>query len=117
MVQLHQEKQADVVCLSFNLDFIGDEPPLDETRLKKQKEKVALILKKYNALFRTVLSTEADTVVYEEIGLAAIPATLVFDSTGKLSKRFDNDSNEYGPNGYSFESQVIPHVEALLKEQ
>ena len=61
-----------------------------------------------------LLLSDADIDVYEAIGLAAIPAVYVYDTTGKMVKRFDNDSGEFGDEGFTYEAHIVPLIEKLL---
>ena len=96
--------------MSFNIDYDGVGEP------EALREKITPFLTKRRANFLTVISSEKPDPIYKQIDLAAIPATYVFDQQGELRKRFDNDANEYGEEGYSYEQQIIPLVEELLDE-
>jgi hypothetical protein len=46
--------------------------------------------------------------------LASIPAVYVYDRLGKLAKRFDNETGEFGEAGFTYEKHISPLVEQLL---
>ncbi|MEE3372581.1 MAG: hypothetical protein VX346_24805 [Planctomycetota bacterium] len=97
--------------MSFNLDFDGgtDRPSA------AQLADVQAFADRQAARFTHVVSNETDTAIYERLELASIPAVLVYGADGKLSKRFDNEANEYGDEGFSYQADIIPYVEGLLE--
>jgi len=58
--------------------------------------------------------SDADVDVYELIKLASIPAVYVYDTQGKMAKRFDNDAGDYGDEGFTYEDHIIPLIEKLM---
>jgi hypothetical protein len=112
LVQLHQARSPEVVCLTFNMDYAGeaDAPP------ESLRESVQKPLKEAAADLQNVISSDPDLKIYEALDLGAVPAVLVYGRDGKLAKRFDNDTGEYGSSGFDYEHHVVPYVEALLSE-
>ncbi len=112
LVKLHEEHPDTVACMSVNLNYDGtaDSPP--ESHL----EDVRKFVTEQNAKFETIVCSDPDSDVYTKIDLASIPAIYVYDKSGQLRKRFDNDLAEYGNEGFTYEQHVIPLVEELLAE-
>ncbi len=108
LVKLHREHPDDVVCLTVNLDYIGlaDEPP--ETHREAAKK----ILTEKGATFQNFLSSTSDTDIYSKLEVAAVPVVYVYGRDGKLAKRFDNEKDEYGKEGFTY----ADHIEPLVKE-
>jgi hypothetical protein len=113
LVQLHQQHQGDVLGITYNMDYIGtaDEPP------ESFREDVLKILEPRKATTINVISTDADTVITEKLGFAAVPAVLVYDKKGELRKQFDNDDGEFGDEGFNYENHIVPLVKELLAEE
>jgi len=74
-------------CVSLNCDYDGipDKPP------KYYRDNVLKFLRKQNATFDNVLLTMPFLAFLNKIKLESTPAVLVYDRSGKLVKRFDND--------------------------
>ncbi|MFO0903063.1 MAG: TlpA disulfide reductase family protein [Pirellulales bacterium] len=109
LVKMQADLGSDVVCVSFNCNFAGDGSPEDE------REAVLEVLNKVHANFQTFISADKDTDLYEKIGIASIPVIQVYGRDGKLAKQFDNEKNEYGPDGFTYEKHIRPFVETLAK--
>jgi thiol-disulfide isomerase/thioredoxin len=112
LVALHNKYPSDkITCISVSCDYEGleSEPP------ESKKLSVLKFLKSTKATCTNLLLSDADLDVYEAIGLAAIPAVYVYDTKGKLAKRFDNDSGEYGDEGFTYEDHIVPLIETLLE--
>ncbi len=112
LVALHEKYPDQVACISVNLNYTGgpDESP------ESHQETVLKFLEQQNATFANVICNEADEQVYTKIDLAGVPAIYVYDKQGQLHKRFDNDSAEYGDEGFTYQQHVIPLVEQLMSQ-
>ncbi|QDT29582.1 Thiol-disulfide oxidoreductase ResA [Gimesia panareensis] len=112
-VSLQKRFPEAVVCISFNCDYFGGRrhPP------ESFRPQVEQFLTKHQAHFPNILNNVASDEFFPSIDLASIPATYVFDQEGKVAKRFDNDHREYGRGGYTYQKDVIPFLESLLKQQ
>ena len=111
LVALHKKYPADkITCISVSCDYEGleDEPP------ESKKPSVIKFLNSTEATCTNLLLSDADIDVYESIGLAAIPAVYVYDTQGNLAKRFDNDSGEYGDEGFTYKDHIVPLIEKLI---
>lgn len=108
-VELHDRLGDQIVCASVSIDFYGVGSP-DEL-----KPDVLEFLKEKHATSSNFLSSTADEKVMEALDVASIPAALVYDQTGKLSKTFSNDHNDYSPDGFNYKDHINPFVEELLK--
>ena len=109
LVKIQSDLGKDVVCVSLNCNFSGDGSPNDE------REAVLEVLTKIGANFQTFISAEKDTDLYERIKIASIPVIQVYDREGKLAKQFDNEKNEYGADGFTYEKHIRPFVESIAK--
>jgi len=110
-VELHKTHGDRVACASLSIDFYGgeDNTPEDvEPRVRK-------FLTRQGATMPNFISRDTDETVLGHIGAAAIPISLVYDREGQLRTAFSNDSDAYGPEGFSYEKDIIPLVEELLK--
>ena len=111
LVALHKKFGSDkIACISVACDYEGleDEPPASKT------PQVLEFLKATGASFQNVLLSEPDIEVWEKIKLAAIPAVYVYGPDGKQARRFDNDANEFGDEGFTYKDHIVPLVESLL---
>ncbi len=110
-VQLHRDRGDAVACISYSLDYSGraSRPP------ESYRDKVLEFLAQQGATFDNLLGTDDPDALHDRLDLAAIPAVYVYDKTGKLRKRFDNED----PNReeFTYEKDVTPLVEALLAEK
>lgn len=109
LVELHQKHGDKVVCMSASCDYIGlkNMPP------ESYKPQVLEFLTQQKAAFQNVLVNVESDALFEKIELASIPAVYVFGPDGKLAKRFDNDAG--GPE-FTYEKNIVPFVEELLKK-
>ena len=96
--------------MTMNVEFDGDGTP------ESLHEDVEKTLVKLEAHFLSVISSDSNDALYEKLKLASIPAVLVYDQTGQLRQRFDNDTQEYGPEGFTYEEHIVPLVKSLLAE-
>lgn len=109
LVKLHEKLAADVACISFSTDYAGikKKPP------EFYQERVLAFLKKQNATFDNILCSQASDDVYQELGIASIPAVFVYGRDGKLVKRFDNESLKPGEEEFTY-ADVNKLVDELL---
>lgn len=112
-VSLQQRFPETVVCISFNCDYFGGKrhPP------ESYRPRVKTFLTEHQAHFPNILSNVAADEFFPSIELASIPATYIFDQQGQVARRFDNDHGEFGKGGYTYQHDVIPYIQTLLREQ
>ena len=111
LVALHNKYPSDkITCISVSCDYEGleEEPP------ESKKPAVIKFLESTKATCTNILLSDADVDVYESIKLASIPAVYVYDTQGKMAKRFDNDAGDYGDEGFTYEDHIIPLIEKLM---
>ena len=111
LVALHNKYPSDkITCISVSCDYEGleEEPP------ESKKPAVIKFLESTKATCTNILLSDADVDVYELIKLASIPAVYVYDTQGKMAKRFDNDAGDYGDEGFTYEDHIIPLIEKLM---
>ena len=97
--------------MSLSVDYSGlpDKPP------ESYRDQVQKILIKNQATFPNYVSATPDEKLYASLHLASVPAVLVYGPEGQLARRFDNDSGEYGEEGFRYTEHVVPLVEQLLQ--
>ena len=113
LAELQQQFPKTVACISVNLDYIGAVGKTPESYLDKV---IKSLEDSSSAVQQNFLSSTSDADVYEKIKLAAVPAVLVYDRMGKLLKRFDNDMNDYGEDGFTYADHINPLVKQTLSE-
>ena len=112
LVKLNQAHPGEVACISLNCNYTGaaDEPP------DAERPQIEAFLVKQRAEFDNLICTEPDHKLFQALDAAAIPVVRVYDRAGQLRRQFDNDDNEYGDDGFSYERHIVPLVEQLLRE-
>lgn len=113
LVELQRRYPGRVACVSVNIDYTGaqDQPP------DLSRDKVYGFLRKQGAAFQNMICSDPDLDVLARLTLGAIPAVLVYDRAGQLRKRFDNDDQQYGEQGFTYREHVLPLVDTLLAEE
>ncbi len=108
-----QKQQPDTVCISISVDYAGirSKPP------EYYRERVATFLAEQKAAdVKNFLCSQPADELFEKIELDSIPAVYVYGRDGKLAKRFDNRTPaKPGTEGISYETQVLPLVDKLVK--
>lgn len=115
LVALQKRFPDDVVCISFDCDYIGARnKPLAYYRERVLKN---LVSQKAEGLINVICTIAADEL-FQKIDVDSIPAVYVYDRTGKLAKRFDNRTPAGGTEeGISYETQIDPLVAELVKAE
>ncbi len=113
LVKLHHQFPKPLACISVDIDYIGrtDEPP------ESFRDDVLKFVSKHEATFPNVISSDSDEDVLNALDVGSIPVVLVYDREGKLQKKFTNDDNEYGDEGFTYQQHIIPLVEKLLGDE
>lgn len=109
-VRLQKTYGQRVALISVNCDYdgIADKPP------KFYRADVLKFLRKQNAVGENVMLNVAFLKFLEAIRLESTPAVYVYDTTGKLAKRFDNDKAAKEADEYTMQ-QVEKLVSELAK--
>jgi thiol-disulfide isomerase/thioredoxin len=94
-----------LACISLSFDYEGIGDP------KEKAPKVLDFLVKQNAAFDNVLSEDDSDVLRGKFHLASIPAVFVYDKTGTLRKRFDNEQAQSEAEHFTYDD-----VERLVTE-
>jgi thiol-disulfide isomerase/thioredoxin len=112
LVELHKKHPGQVVCMSLNCNYTGApaEPPGHD------RDQVTAFLAQQGATFENVICTDTDEKLFQALDAAAIPVVRVYDRAGNLHKQFDNDEEEFGKDGFTYEQHIAPLVEKLLSE-
>ncbi len=111
-VQMHKAYPDRVAAASLSVNYYGGKGTAPED----DRADVLRFLELQSAMMPNFLSSDPDSQVLEEISTVAIPAALVYDQQGNLRQVFNNDTDTYGPEGFSYEADVVPLVEELLAE-
>ena len=113
LVEMHQKHGAKVVCISFNVDYVGIKSRPAATYSKKVEE----FLQKHKATCTNILSTMPSDEVFQSLELSSIPAAYVYGSDGKLLKRFDDSLLVDGKDeAFTYKDDINPLVEKLLPD-
>lgn len=87
LVGLHKKYGAEkIACISFCMNYVGLGKVEDEI------EPVIEFLRKQNATFDNILSTDEDTVVNKKLGIQSVPAIFIYDRDGKLVKLINTET-------------------------
>ena len=114
LVKLQKKFPKEVVCVGFNIDYIGikSKPP-EYYRARAEK-----FLQKREAAFPNFLSSKDSIEIFDELNLNSIPAVLVFGEDGKLGKRFDDTLLKPGAQeAFTYQHDINPFIAALLKNK
>jgi thiol-disulfide isomerase/thioredoxin len=110
LVELHHKYPADqLTCMSLSFDYEGLGKP------EEQREGVLKFLRQQGATFDNLLSSEESDALYRKLQLASVPAVFVYDRSGKLRKRFDNEKAHSPEEAFTY-AQVGQLVAELLQE-
>lgn len=111
LAQLKKEFGDSVACLTLNCDFTGDDPLESlQPRIVKYLQQTGV-----ESLDAHLVSTVPDQDLYAQLGIAAIPVVRIFDRSGKMVKQFDNERQEYAPDGFSYAEHIRPLVGQLIR--
>lgn len=111
LADLQQRYPHKIVCMSVNIDYTGASGESPEAL----HDKVLAMLTRRGVLnCRNVICSTPDGDLYDRIDLGSIPAVYLYDQRGSLAKRFDNDYEEYGDEGFTYRNDIIPLVERTL---
>jgi thiol-disulfide isomerase/thioredoxin len=110
LVELHHKYSPDqLACMSLSFDYEGLGKP------EEQREPVLKFLREQRATFDNLLSSEESDALYRKFHLASVPAVFVYDRSGKLRKRFDNEQAHSKEEAFTY-AQVGRLVAELLQE-
>ena len=111
LIELQKAHPNDLVCISFDVDYAG----MRNKPVQYYRERVLKFLgsQEKNSVLHRMCTTAADEL-FDEIKLDSIPAVYVYGRDGKEAKQFRGAGD--GGEGISYEKQVIPFVDELLKQ-
>jgi thiol-disulfide isomerase/thioredoxin len=113
LVEMHQKHGEKVVCISFNVDYVGIKSKPATTYVKKVEE----FLQKHKATCTNILSSMPSDEVFQSLELSSIPAAYVYGTDGKLIKRFDDSLLVDGKDeAFTYQDDINPLVEKLLQD-
>lgn len=113
LVEMQRQHGPNVVCISFNVDYVGIKSKPAATYAKK----VEVFLQKHKATCINILSTMPSDDVFKTLELSSIPAAYVYGTDGKLSKRFDDSLLVDGKDeAFTYKDDINPLVEKLLQD-
>ncbi|WP_437225623.1 TlpA family protein disulfide reductase [Planctomicrobium sp. SH661] len=111
LVRLNREHGDKVACISVSTDYDG----LEDQPVESYREKVMKFLTKQEATFQNVLlSISAEQLFAEKVEQQSIPIVFVFDQKGNLRGQFPNPKE---PAEFTYQEQILPLVEKLLKNE
>ncbi|MDG2131339.1 MAG: thioredoxin-like domain-containing protein [Fuerstiella sp.] len=113
LVKLQKKYPRDLVCISFNIDYVGikSKPP------EYYRAKVEKFLQKREAEFPNFLCSVDSIEIFDQLDLNSIPAVLVFGRDGRLGKRFDDTLLKPGKQeAFTYQHDINPFVAALRKK-
>ena len=112
LVEMQRKHGPKVVCISFNVDYVGIKSKPAATYAKK----VEAFLQKHKASCTNILSTVPSDDVFQTLELSSIPAAYVYGTDGKLCKRFDDSLLVDGKEeAFTYKDDINPLVEKLLQ--
>ena len=110
LVELHKKYGPEqLACISLSFDFEGLGKP------EEVEPGVLKFLRSQGATFTNLLSSEESDVLYRKFKLAAVPAVFVYDQSGQLAKRFDNEQAKTAAEQFTY-AQVGELVARLISE-
>lgn len=114
LVKLHEEHGRDVICISFNVDYVG----IPNKPAEFYRPRVETFLKKQKATFANLLSTQDSDAFFAARELSSIPAVYVYGRDGQLAKRFDESLLQEGKEeAFTYAADITPFVKKLLQEK
>ena len=113
LVEMHRKHGAKVICISFNVDYVG----IKSRPAASYEKKVEVFLQKHKATCTNILSTMPSDEVFQSLELSSIPAAYVYGTDGKLLKRFDDSLLVDGKDeAFTYKDDINPFVEKLLSD-
>lgn len=109
LVALSQRWPTEVLCVSYNVDYIGQKSKPVESYLPKVS---GFLEKQRSTSVINLMSAEADSDVFDKLEIASIPVVMLFDREGKLVKKFTEANS--GEDGLTYEADIIPAIEAAM---
>ncbi len=100
-----QEKHGDKInAIALNIEFDGQD---DETQpSQKLRDKINKVLTSNKIIVRNIICSDPMDDTLEKLDVVSIPAVLVFDSSGKLARKFDGEID--------YKNDVVPFVAELV---
>ncbi len=109
LVALNQRWPTEVLCVSYNVDYIGQKSKPVESYLPKVS---GFLEQQRSTSVLNLMSAEADSDVFDKLEIASIPVVMLFDRAGKLVKKFTEGNS--GEDGLTYEADIIPAIEAAM---
>ena len=114
LVQLGRSYPEDIVCVSFNVDYVG----IKSRPVETYRERVEKFLAKQQAAFANFISTQEADAIFAELKLTSIPAVYVYGRDGKIARRFDDSLFQDGQDeAFTYERDINPFVAKLIPQQ
>ena len=112
LVEMHEKYGEKVVCISFNVDFVG----IKSRPVASYEKKVGEFLQKHKATCTNILSNMPSDEIFQSLELSSIPAAYVYGTDGKLLKRFDDSLLVDGKEeAFTYKDDINPFVDKLLE--
>ncbi len=113
LIELQKQYPNDVIAISVSCDHLGDADKPAEFYF----EKALKFLKDKNANITNYLLEDPQPKFFSSIELISLPAIYVYDQKGVLKQRFDNDKEVFGPEGFTYQKDIVPLVTSLIKPE
>lgn len=114
LVTLHNQHQEQMVCVSFNVDYVGIKSKPSEF----YRPRVEAFLTKQKASCTNLLCTTASDKLFQALELSSIPAVFVYGRDGKLAKRFDDSMlKDDEEDAFTYEKDINPFLKELLEKK
>ncbi|HBJ37126.1 MAG TPA: TlpA family protein disulfide reductase [Planctomycetaceae bacterium] len=110
LVAIDRDMGDSVACFAVDSDFDGRKTKPAES----YRPRVEAFLKSVNAKFPNFLCTTPSDELFTELEIESIPAVLIFDSKGKLVRKFVDAGDDAG---FTYHDNIVPFLKELLAKQ
>lgn len=114
--EIQRRYPEQVVCMTFNLDYIG----IKTKPHTYYEEAVKEVLSRQESQVVNFQSTVAADEVFVDLDIDSIPVVYVYDAAGEVAQRFDNRTMGAGSSedaAFSYKADIFPLVEKLVGQQ
>lgn len=111
LITLQAEHPEEIVCIGINCDYAGvrRKPP------EFYRDRVMKVIKDKEAKIVNVMCTEPADELFVHLKIDSIPAVFLYDRTGQLVSKFDNQTTDNGE--FTYAEHVLPAVDKVLAQK